>query len=107
MKFLLPLSLCPLVFIAYKQHLLSDINLWRERRGKFHNDQNFAGDKAYKGDSQIRTPHKKPKKQELTLNQKQENNFFCQRTFVEHLIRLVKIFKIAQERFRLPTTRYD
>lgn len=94
--------------VVGKRGPMSDINLWRERRGKFHNEQNFAGDKAYKGDPQIRTPHKKPKKQELTLNQKQENKeFSSQRIFVEHLIRVVKIFKIAQERFRLPTTRYD
>lgn len=76
--------------------------------GRFHNEQNFSGDKAYKGEPQISTPHKKPRNQELTLHQKEENKeFSSQRIFVEHLIRVVKIFKIAQERFRLSTTRYD
>ncbi|APB34157.1 Transposase ISL2 family protein [Gloeomargarita lithophora Alchichica-D10] len=31
----------------------------------------------------------------------------CQRIFVEHLIRLLKIFRVAQERFRLSSDKYD
>ncbi|BAY81515.1 hypothetical protein NIES267_09920 [Calothrix parasitica NIES-267] len=29
------------------------------------------------------------------------------RIFVEHLIRLVKIFRVAQERFRLKSNKYE
>jgi len=36
-------------------------------------EQKFAGDQAYIGEPQIKTPHKKPKKQELTELQKEEN----------------------------------
>ena len=87
---------------------MSDINLWRERKQEFHPEQKFAGDKAYKGEAQIRTPYKKPRKQELTDEQKQENKeFSSRRIFVEHLIRLVKIFRIAQERFRLHLSKYN
>jgi len=34
----------------------SDINIWRERKDIFHPEQNFAGDKAYIGEGQIKTP---------------------------------------------------
>jgi hypothetical protein len=87
---------------------MSDINLWRERQQEFHGKPKFAGDKAYKGEAQIRTSHKKLRKQELTEEQKQENKeFSSQRIFVEHLIRLVKIFRVAQERFRLHLRKYN
>ncbi|MEM9922941.1 MAG: transposase family protein [Cyanobacteria bacterium P01_D01_bin.50] len=50
----------------------------------------------------MKTPYKKPKKQELTPEQKERNKALAsERIFVEHLIRLVKIFRVAQERFRL------
>lgn len=54
------------------------------------------------------TPHKKPKNQELTLSQKQENKeFYASRIFVEHVIRLIKLFRVAQERFRLNRETYE
>jgi hypothetical protein len=40
----------------------SDINLFRERLEEFQSNQKFSGDKAYKGEPQITTPHKRPKK---------------------------------------------
>ena len=52
----------------------SDINIWRESQDIFHPEQKFAGDKAYIGEPQIKTPHKKPNKQELTEKQKEENS---------------------------------
>ena len=86
----------------------SDINIWRECQNKFDPEQKFAGDKAYIGESQIKTPHKKPKKQELTEKQKIENQEFSSlRVFVEHVIRLVKIFRVASERFRLNIDKYE
>ncbi len=86
---------------------LSDINLCRERLDKFHPEQRLIGDKAYVGETQIKTPHKKPKKKEITQKQKEANKALSsKRIFVEHLIRVVKIFKVAQERFRLRKDRY-
>ncbi len=58
--------------------------------------------KAPIGEVQIETQHKKPKQQELTREQKEENKqLSVKRIIVEHVIRLVKIFRVAQERFRL------
>ena len=86
----------------------SDINQFRESLPKFAPNQKFKGDKAYLGEDQIAIPHKKPKNQELTLSQKQENKeFSASRIFVEHVIRLIKLFRVAQERFRLNREIYE
>ncbi len=86
----------------------SDINQFRERQEEFDPEQKFKGDKAYIGEKQIITPHKKTKNKELTPVQKQENKeFSASRIFVEHVIRVVKIFRVAQERFRLNRDTYE
>jgi hypothetical protein len=86
----------------------SDINMFRERLANFDASQKFKADKGYLGENQIETPHKKRKNQKLSLKQKQENKeISTQRIIVEHIIRLVKIFRIAQERFRLRPQHYD
>ncbi|WP_199197307.1 transposase family protein [Chroococcidiopsis sp. CCALA 051] len=60
------------------------------------------------GGKNISTPHKKPRQRELTTTQKAENKVFSgERVFVEHLIRLMKIFRIAAERFRLHSPVYE
>ena len=94
--------------IAGKPGPKSDINIFREQQQGFNSSQKFNGDKGYIGENSIKTPHKKPKNKELTSQQKQENkNFSSERIFVEHIIRLIKIFKIAQERFRLKPRKYE
>lgn len=86
----------------------SDINLFRERQSEFDLNQKFNGDKAYVGEPAIKTPQKKPKNQQLTPEQKQKNKeLSTERILVEHLIRLVKIFRVAQERFRLNPQKYE
>ena len=86
---------------------MSDIKICRQTLSKFDSQQTFSGDKAYLGENQIITPSKKPKNGELTENQIQENKALSsQRIFVEHLIRVVKVFKVVQERFRLHKSRY-
>ncbi len=86
---------------------MSDIKICRQTLNKFKTHQTFSGDKAYIGETQIITPHKKPKKGKLTENQVQENKALSSnRIFVEHLIRVVKVFKVIQERFRLHKNRY-
>lgn len=85
----------------------SDINLFRQSLQKFDKQQTFIGDKAYKGESAIITPHKKPKKGEITPEQKQENkDLSSQRIGVEHLIGVGKVFRVAAERFRLARHQY-
>jgi DDE superfamily endonuclease len=85
----------------------SDINLFREIQLQFNSKQTFKGDKAFIGGENISTPHKKPKGGELTKQQKEEDKIFSgQRVFVEHVIRMVKIFRIGQQRFRLRFSNY-
>lgn len=86
----------------------SDINFFRERQQEFDSSQRFNGDKGYIGEPNIKTPQKKTKKQELTTEQKQQNKeLSSERIFVEHIIRLVKIFRVASERFRLNQEKYE
>ena len=86
----------------------SDINLLREQQKKFDSAQKFKGDKAYIGEKNVTTPHKKPRKRELSEIQKQENKVFSSsRIIIEHLIRLVKVFQIAAQRFRLRSQTYE
>jgi len=51
---------------------------------------------------------KKAKKGELTSDQKSKNKKMASsRIFVEHLIRILKIFRVASERFRLNSSKYE
>ena len=85
----------------------ADINLFREQQNKFDEEQGFEADKAYQGGRNITTPHKKKRKQELNEQQKTENRILSsKRIYIEHLIRIVRIFKIASQRFRLRSNAY-
>ncbi|MEO0489137.1 MAG: transposase family protein, partial [Cyanobacteria bacterium J06659_2] len=87
---------------------ISDISQFRASQDRFNDQQHFRGDVGYIGEPQIATPHKKPKKQELTPEQNEENTQFAQkRIYVEHLIRRIKIFRVAQQRFRLRASKYS
>ncbi|MEC4812546.1 MAG: transposase family protein [Scytonema sp. PMC 1069.18] len=94
--------------IAGKPGPKSDITLFRESQSDFESNQKFQGDKGYIGESSIKTPMKKPKKGELTLAEKAKNKEMASsRIFIEHLIRLLKIFRVASERFRLNPRKYE
>ena len=82
--------------------------MFRECQKEFDKNQKFKGDKAYEGEPSIKTPTKKPKNEELSLEQKEKNKELAsERIFVEHLIRFVKIFRVASERFRLNPRKYE
>ena len=84
-----------------------DLVLWRSRQELFSENQGFQGDTAYIGELKISTPQKKPRLGKLSPEQKEENRQKSQKRIrVEHLIRLVKIFRIASERFRLHAKNY-
>ena len=86
----------------------SDINLLREQQKKFEATQKFKGDKAYIGEKNVATPHKKPRNRELSESQKEENKVFSSnRIVIEHVIRLVKVFQVAAQRFRLHSQTYQ
>ena len=86
----------------------ADINIWRKQRASLEKSQKFQGDKAYVGEPLINTPHKKPRQGVLTPAQERANKSKAQkRIFVEHLIRLLKIWRVASERFRLKAKNYE
>jgi hypothetical protein len=86
----------------------SDLKLWRERSEELGNNQKYRGDKAYVGETAINTPHKKPRNQEMSAEKQEENRLKAkQRIVVEHLIRLIKIYRVASERFRLKRQNYE
>jgi DDE superfamily endonuclease/Helix-turn-helix of DDE superfamily endonuclease len=91
-----------------KQGKASDINMFREQQKKFNIEQKFTGDKGYQGGLNIKTPQKKPKGKELTDLQKDANKeISSERIYVEHVIRLIKIFRAAKERFRMKGNKYE
>jgi len=94
--------------VAGKPGPKSDISIFSESQKGFDPKQKFRGDKAYQGGKLIKTPKKKPKNKELTIEEKQKNKQLAsERIFVEHLIRLVKIFKVRSERFRLNPRKHE
>ncbi|HEX3561164.1 MAG TPA: transposase family protein [Pyrinomonadaceae bacterium] len=55
-----------------------------------------------------RTPHKKPRKSELSDEQKQSNRELARRrVIVEYVIRSLKIFRILAERYRNRRKRFS
>lgn len=95
--------------IAGEKGPTSDISLFRTQESKFAPGQGFAGDKGYIGAENVQTPHKKPRGGDLTEQQKIENKDFSssRRIFVEHVIRLLRIFRVTKERFRLHPSTYE
>ncbi|NEN98978.1 MAG: transposase [Moorea sp. SIO3I7] len=86
----------------------SDIILWREQSKNLEKTQRYNGDKAYYGEDRIKTPKKKPKNQEMPPEIKEDNQKKSRdRIFVEHLIRVIKTFRVASERFRLNSKNYS
>jgi hypothetical protein len=68
-------------------------------------NKNFREIKDIKEPRELQYPKNKPRKQELPAEIKEDNKKKAQkRIFVEHIIRLIKIFGLARERFRLKPT---
>lgn len=85
----------------------NDLKIWQAQSHKFAPNQRFQGDTADLGEPRISTPKRKPKLGQLSPEQKEENRDKSQKRIrVEHLIRQVKIFRIASERFRLRARHY-
>jgi hypothetical protein len=71
----------------------SDINLLIKQQKNFDKEQKFQGDKGYQGAHRTMTHKKKPRKQEMSPEMKEDNlKLAKKRIFVEHVIRLLKIF---------------
>ena len=94
--------------VAGEEGPKADVVIWRENVDKFDEEQKFSADKAYVGEPRIRTPKKKPKKGELTSEEKEKNKeISSERICIEHLIRIIKIFRVMAERFRLNKDKYE
>jgi len=86
----------------------SDSKLFEETQAELPERLEFTGDKAYVGRRNTTTPIKKPRGGQLTQAQKDFNRQVSQkRVYVEHLIRVIKIFRIAKEEFRMRSRMYE
>ena len=86
----------------------SDSKLFEETQAELPETLEFIGDKAYVGKRNTTTPIKKPRNGQLTQEQKDFNKKISQkRVYVEHLIRVIKIFRIAKEEFRMRAQMYE
>jgi hypothetical protein len=89
-----------------------DFALYKRSRIEPHESLEVLADSGYQGLSKLhakgRTPHKKPRKAELTDEQKQRNRELAsRRVVVEHVIRSLKIFRIMAERYRNRRNRFS
>lgn len=86
----------------------SDSKLLEQTQQELPPNIPFIGDKAYVGRANTTTPKKKPPKGTLTPEQKASNRHISQtRVFVEHVIRVIKIFRVAKEVFRMRSKMYE
>ena len=86
----------------------SDSLLLEETQAELPETIRFIGDKAYVGRNSTTTPVKKPPGGQLTQAQKDFNRQVSQkRVYVEHVIRVLKINRIAKEEFRMRSRMYE
>jgi hypothetical protein len=86
----------------------SDSKLFEQTQAELPESLAFTGDKAYVGRRNTTTPIKKPRGGQLTQAQKEFNRQVSQkRVYVEHVIRVIKIFRIAKEEFRMRARMYE
>ena len=86
----------------------NDSKLFEETQKELPSELSFIGDAAYLGRNKTTSPYKKPPKGQLTQGQKDFNRQLSQkRVYVEHVIRVIKIFRLAKEQFRLRAEMYE
>jgi transposase len=89
-----------------------DFALYQRSNLAVHESLEVLADSGYQGlqklHSKSRTPRKKPRKSELSDEQKQANRELARRrVVVEHVIRSLKIFRIVAERYRNRRKRFS
>ena len=89
-----------------------DFALYQRSKVEPHESLEVLADSGYQGLAKLhaksRTPRKKPRKSELTDEQKQANRELARRrVMVEHVIRSLKIFRILAERYRNRRKRFS
>ncbi len=86
----------------------SDSKLLEQTQAELPESLRFTADKAYVGCRNTTTPTKKPPGGTLSPEQQDFNRQVSRRRiYVEHLIRTIKIFRIAKETFRMRSARYE
>lgn len=88
-----------------------DFRIFKESKIKLREEIQLVADKGYQGiknyHSNSKTPYKKPRKSQLSQEQKKYNRAQSQvRIKVEHVIRLLKIFRILASRYRNRRKRF-
>ena len=91
---------------------MHDFELYKRSRVEPHESLEVLADRGYQGLSKLhaksRTPRRKPRKGQLTDEQKQSNRELARRrVVVEHVIRGLKIFRILAERYRNRRQRFS
>jgi hypothetical protein len=89
-----------------------DFALYKRSKVEPHGNLEVLADSGYQGlmklHAKSKTPHKKPRKSELSDEQKQSNRELAgRRVVVEHVIRSLKIFRILAERYRNRRKRFS
>jgi IS5 family transposase len=89
-----------------------DFALYQRSNLELHESLEVLADSGYQGLSKLhaksKTPRKKPRKSELTDEQRQNNRELAsRRVVVEHVIRSLKIFRILAERYRNRRKRFS
>ena len=91
---------------------MHDFALYQRSKVEPHESLEVLADSGYQGLQKLhkksKTPRKKPRKSELTEEQKQGNRELARRrVVVEHVIRNLKIFRILAERYRNRRKRFS
>lgn len=100
-----------IIATAFATGSTHDFHLFKESRTGMSPQICSLADAGYLGIGKVhensRIPAKKSKLHPLTQAQKAENHqLSCQRIFVEHVIRRLKIFRILSERYRNRRKRF-
>ena len=97
---------------AHARGPVHDFALYKRSRVELHESLELLADSGYQGllklHAKSKTPHKKPRKAELSDERKQSNRELAsRRVVVEHVIRCLKIFRILAERYRNRRKRFS
>ena len=97
---------------AHARGPIHDFVLYQRSNLAPHESLEVLADSGYQGLQELhgkaQTPQKKPRKSELTEEQRQSNRELARRrVVVEHVIRSLKIFRILAERYRNRRKRFS
>ncbi len=97
---------------AHARGPVHDFALYKRSKVEPHETLEVLADSGYQGLDKLhaksRTPRRKPRKGQLTDEQKRSNRELAsRRVVVEHVIRSLKIFRILAERYRNRRQRFS